>query len=666
MAIASPLSGLGKISKKFSSIFSSLDETKKTTIDMKKVVFRKTKVKKESIQGDKKFYQRKNEFLRRKAKEDLIEAKDIITKPIKVIGNVARGFLERILDFMGALLLGWLTYNLPTILTMAREFIARVQRMVDLLKAFVGNILNIVTGFGNVLGSIYQNVISFDFFDTSNRVKNSLDDLGNNFDEMGKQFEEGMRLLTTPLNEGLVTGQDAAPIGTDYTTSSGSSGYASAGLSGVSQQRVGGDVEFLKEVKRVSQKYGIKEGDLLGLMASESGLNPKSNNGTHVGLIQFSADSAKLVGTSQSALLGMSRAQQMKYVDKYFEYWKLPKGANAGQLYATVFAPAYASKDPNKVLYSSPSREYSSNKPLDSNKDGKITISEMGGRIEGKKKEFGISDNISISETPTTSGGSSNAGIALAKSAEKLKQQRLNTSRYGRDGCVYAVNEIYRAAGMTPPWGSSVYVPTAREILVRKKFIQVGINGARPGDIVIMLDTHPTKPWVHIGVVSTKGTVIHNSSTNRALTNDESFSSLSRRYVKIEVFRDPNFAMQPAPKDSKSPSSLSPSQILPQQSLQASSPSAQASSPSAQASSPSAQALPPSAISAAPTQTSAAAQQLSTTKQGQQVVVVDDRKPPQMIPMGGGGGGGQPKVIYVGQTLNTFIKNKLLLDLVYT
>jgi hypothetical protein len=78
------------------------------------------------------------------------------------------------------------------------------------------------------------------------------------------------------------------------------------------------------------------------------------------------------------------------------------------------------------------------------------------------------------------------------------------------------------------------------------------------------------------------------------------------------------------------------------------------------------QALAPSAISAAPTQTSAAAQQLSTTKQGQQVVVIDDRKPPQMIPIGGGGGGGQPKVIYVGQTLNTFIKNKLLLDLVYT
>jgi murein DD-endopeptidase MepM/ murein hydrolase activator NlpD len=99
----------------------------------------------------------------------------------------------------------------------------------------------------------------------------------------------------------------------------------------------------------------------------------------------------------------MSRAEQMKYVDKFFETRKLKKGAGAGQLYATVFAPAYASSDPNKVLYSSPSREYASNAPLDANQDGKITIAEMGGRIQQKKKEFGISDNVVITSTAAQS-----------------------------------------------------------------------------------------------------------------------------------------------------------------------------------------------------------------------------------------------------------------------
>jgi regulator of replication initiation timing len=171
-------------------------------------------------------------------------------------------------------------------------------------------------------------------------------------------------------------------------------GAMGATLSGTAADRVGNDPEFLQEVTRLSQKYQIKEGDLLGLMASESGLDPKSDNGKgFVGLIQFSADSAAAVGTTQAALKSMTRAQQMKYVEKYFDYWKLPKGASAGQLYATVFAPAYASKDDSTVLYSSPSEAYRGNKPLDSNGDGTITVGEMGGRIEKKKKEFGIADS---------------------------------------------------------------------------------------------------------------------------------------------------------------------------------------------------------------------------------------------------------------------------------
>ena len=182
-----------------------------------------------------------------------------------------------------------------------------------------------------------------------------------------------------------------------------SGGFQGATLSGSAAQLVGNDPEFLSEVTRVAQKFNIKEGDLLGLMASESGLDPKSDNGSHVGLIQFSADSARAVGTTQAALKSMTRAQQMKYVEKYLDYWKLPQGASAGQLYATIFAPAYASKDNNAVLYSSPSAAYNNNAPLDADGDGNITVGEMGGRIEKKKAEFGIVDSGIRAQPPAQS-----------------------------------------------------------------------------------------------------------------------------------------------------------------------------------------------------------------------------------------------------------------------
>ena len=102
----------------------------------------------------------------------------------------------------------------------------------------------------------------------------------------------------------------------------------------------------MNEVSRIAQKFEIKESDLLGLMASESGFDPKSDNGSHVGLIQFSADSARAVGTTQADLKSMSRAQQMKYVEKYFDYWQLPEGATAGQLYSCLL---YTSPSPRDV-----------------------------------------------------------------------------------------------------------------------------------------------------------------------------------------------------------------------------------------------------------------------------------------------------------------------------
>ena len=223
-------------------------------------------------------------------------------------------------------------------------------------------------------------------------------------------------------------------------------GYASSNLTGAAKSRIGNDTEFLKEIKRVSKKFGIREGDLLGLMASESGLNPAESNGTHVGLIQFSKDSAAAVGTTQSALVGMTRAQQMKYVEKYFQYWKdagyFPDNPTAGQLYAVVFAPAYSGRGVDEALYSKGSAAYAHNAPLDVNNDGKITIGEMAGRIEKKKKEFGISDILELNENPNVDSRVGYVGeimnaVAYAEFSDPTGSSLVGVSGY---------NNMYRTA----------------------------------------------------------------------------------------------------------------------------------------------------------------------------------------------------------------------------
>lgn len=225
------------------------------------------------------------------------------------------------------------------------------------------------------------------------------------------------------------------PNAGDFPVGPVGSGYDSAQLVGgkAAAERVGNDKEFLAEVKRVSQKFGIREGDLLGIMASESGLNPAESNGTNVGLIQFSKDSAAAVGTTQDALVKMTRAQQMKYVERYFQYWKdagyFPDNPSAGQLYAVIFSPAYSGRGLDEALYSAGESGYDGNAPLDVNKDGIITIREMAARVDKKKIEFGIGDTgLTPGPRPASDGPAQGSIDAVLDVPPEMSQDLKNVT----------------------------------------------------------------------------------------------------------------------------------------------------------------------------------------------------------------------------------------------
>jgi len=188
------------------------------------------------------------------------------------------------------------------------------------------------------------------------------------------------------------------------------------------------DPAFGEAVNKVAQYFNINAGDLMGLMASESGLNPASDNGSRTGLIQMGDSQARAAGTTRDALRKMSRAEQMPFVQKYLENAKLPKGASAGQLYTAVFLPAFVGAPDDSVVatqsgtgivsgYGNFSASevkgwYAENAGLDKDPaDGKITIKELGERIRLKKKEFGISAARGTAQTISSDFSSQIRGL---------------------------------------------------------------------------------------------------------------------------------------------------------------------------------------------------------------------------------------------------------------
>ena len=198
-------------------------------------------------------------------------------------------------------------------------------------------------------------------------------------------------------------------------------------LSGASKKLIGDDTDFLEAVKEVSQKRGMNQAEFLGAIASESGLDPKAVNKDTgaTGLIQFLPEVAESLGTTTDKILEMSRAEQVKLIDKYFDMNKLPDNPTAGQLKTNILMPAYTDKGDDFELMTKNKQftdgeagnpnTYSQNKGLDYNEDGFITVGEAGESIIKKMREFGIKDMSDVLVEPTKKSG---IDLSLSKNLE--------------------------------------------------------------------------------------------------------------------------------------------------------------------------------------------------------------------------------------------------------
>jgi hypothetical protein len=663
MAVAvKPSKSLLNIRSDIKSIKNSFSGLRKNAGNLNDVVLKKTKVKRESIVRNAILSQRRQEQERRKNKEDLLEASTIggvVKRQAKAVASSTKGFLGRIMDFLATLLVGWLLTNLPSIITMAQELIARIQRLYTIVTGFFDNTIKLFRGFGNLLGAVGKNILTFDFTDSKGRVESSLKDLGGTFEDMQKQFDEGFRLLTTSLGEGVVSGEDAAPFGTQYENESMQE-QPSGGTSGGARP---GAYDIASKLGANKEQWDIYR-NTLAKIESGGRYDVPGGSGKHYdGRYQMGAaakeDAARILGIpypghsdNPNDPRRVAFRKNPELQERMFAAFTL---ANHGYLSSNQ---TYQSKETTEqklqiLGYAHNQGAGGAAKWLRTGRVGKDGFGTAGTAYSDAlarnfKSRVNPYPNQQIPSIPrpaprppepNQSNQLAGASQSLAKTAENLQRKRLDTSRYGRDGCVFAVNEVYKAAGMTPPWGSSVYVPTAREKLIKAGYKNVGVKNAAPGDIVIFRDNgYP--PWIHIGVVSTTGTVIHNSSTNRALTNNEPFSSVMRRYVGTEVYRAP-YSDSPRLTASETQSLINKTGNNARTIQQAQ--------------------ITPSGTQ----QRRQASQQLAQQQSGPSIIIIEE-EPPAQQPQGSVGGGGAMMIPIVINPLNSFITKKLLLDLAYT
>ena len=278
MAITSSIN-LDKVSSGIKSLNTGMGQLKKSVDNIKTVSLNKTRIKRESIARNKMLSTMREEAVKRKDQESIIEASGIsgaFKRTGKVIADSTKGFLGRLLDFASSLLLGWLLYNLPTIMTAIEDLITRIRNLYGILTDFMANIKNTFINFGQLLSAVYQDITQFDFTDQSKRVQNAMNDLSANMDSMHDEFMRGFELLTTPLGQGPGE-KEVPPLNTDYTQDAPTTGGDVSGYGTKEQQALLKTIRFAEGTAGPTgysmffgDKYGkSKYGDLTKLSANE-------------------------------------------------------------------------------------------------------------------------------------------------------------------------------------------------------------------------------------------------------------------------------------------------------------------------------------------------------------------------------------------------------------
>ena len=156
------------------------------------------------------------------------------------------------------------------------------------------------------------------------------------------------------------------------------------------------DSAFLDRVKEIASKVKCDYRDLLGVMNSESGLNPTARNKDSgaIGLIQFTDIAIKDLNNvyglnlTKEKIAKMSAMEQLDLVEKYLLRSKSFKFNSSQQLdsadlYAIVYRPAFAGKD--VIATRNDGLTYSQNKGLDMDKDGVISRQDLAQVVQNKR-----------------------------------------------------------------------------------------------------------------------------------------------------------------------------------------------------------------------------------------------------------------------------------------
>ena len=197
------IKSIGDSVQKFSK---SLRGARKNADESIKTIRQSNIFKKGLIRNDDLYFRKRQENIKRKDREDELEASSVQGAP-KTQGNIltksTRGFLGRMLDFVGILLIGWAIQNLPRIISGINGLIKRISSVTGILSLFVEGIQFVLGGIGTLLQNALSSLLRFDFLTQQKEIEDGLGNANTSLTQARQELNTAASDFQNPESYGL-------------------------------------------------------------------------------------------------------------------------------------------------------------------------------------------------------------------------------------------------------------------------------------------------------------------------------------------------------------------------------------------------------------------------------------------------------------------------------
>ena len=182
---------LSKINKAVTGVTETVRKSKLLIDDISEKIGKTNERIKTKISDSAKVFQRRQQAIRRKVREDLIEASGLggaLRRANKVVSTSTRGFLGRILDFVGTILVGWAIVNIPKIVKLAENLMKRLNKFFKIITGFTNGLTEFFNKFTAELSVIASSLSQIDLKGIGDQMTNIVTRLQKAFKRMESGF----------------------------------------------------------------------------------------------------------------------------------------------------------------------------------------------------------------------------------------------------------------------------------------------------------------------------------------------------------------------------------------------------------------------------------------------------------------------------------------------